>query len=146
MLYKMKSRSYTGRDFQVIGHYHEEKNKYLRSAALTVAVLVLFVVGISLAALFRLLLFRLTVRLAPSGLASLLTALTGLPSLLAFFELITLLTLFELITLLTLLLRIFCHELPSWESAGLPTPSKFIAIHKLVAARDYKVAVGLHRL
>jgi hypothetical protein len=119
----------------VISHYREKKNKYLRSAALTVAVLVLFVVGISLAALFRLLLFRLTVRLALSGLASLVTALTGLPSLLAFFE---------LITLRTLLLRIFCHELPSWESAGLPTPSKFIAIHKLVAARDYKVAVGLH--
>ncbi|MGD0757876.1 MAG: hypothetical protein ABR921_03140 [Candidatus Sulfotelmatobacter sp.] len=97
----------------MISYYREKKNEYLRSAALTVAVLILFVAGISLAALFRLLLFRPTVRLALSGLASLLTALTGLASLLAFFELITLLTLFELITLLTLLLRIFCHELPS---------------------------------
>jgi hypothetical protein len=127
----------------VISHYSEKKNKYLRSAALTVAVLVFFVVGISLATLFRLLLSGLIVRLALSGVAT-LTALTGLlPALLAFFVLVTLLTFFELITLLTLLLHIVCHELPSWESAGLPTPSRFVSVHELVAAGDCKGWEGI---
>jgi hypothetical protein len=114
----------------VISHYCEKKNKYLRRAALTVAVLVFFAVGVSLAALFRLLLSGLIVRLTLSGLATLLPALPGLlPALLAFFV---------LVTLPTLLLHIVCHELPSWESADLSTPSRFIALQKLVAARDCK--------
>jgi hypothetical protein len=120
----------------VISLYSEKKTKYLRCATLAIAVLVFFVVGISLATLFGLLLSGLIVRLALSGVATLLlAALTGLlPALLAFIE---------LITLLTLLLHIVCHELPSWESAGLPTPSKFIAIHKLVAAKDCKGWEGI---
>ena len=121
----------------MINHYSEKKNKYLRCATLTIAVLVFFVVGISLATLFGLLLSGLIVRLALSGVATLLllAALTGLlPALLAFIE---------LITLLILLFHIVCHELPSWESAGLPAPSKFIAIHKLVAAKDCKGWEGI---
>jgi hypothetical protein len=88
------------------------------------------------------LLSGLIVRLALSGVASLLllAALTGL---LPFVGLIALLAFFGLVTLLTLLLHIVCHELPSSESAGLPTPPKFIAIHKLVAAEDCKGWEGI---
>jgi hypothetical protein len=114
---------------------------------LTVAVLVFFVVGVSLATLFRLLLLLtgLIVRLALSGVATLLlAALTGLLSaLLAFVVLVALLAFFGLVTLLILLFEIVCHELPSWESAGLPTPSKLIAIHRLVAAEDCKGWEGI---
>jgi hypothetical protein len=67
--------------------------------------------------------------LALFGLATLLTALPGLTALLA---------LSGLVTLLIFLLHIVCHELPSWESAEIPTPSRFIALQKLVAARVCK--------
>jgi hypothetical protein len=103
MLYKM-SPGRKGRDFQGIIHCIEKKNEYLRSAALTVAVLVFLVVGVGLPTLFRLVLARLTALLALSGLVTLLTVLAGLTALL---------TLSVLVTLLTLLLHIVCHELPS---------------------------------
>jgi hypothetical protein len=84
----------------------------------------------------------LIVRLALSGVPTLLllAALTGL---LPFVELIALLTFVGRVTLLTLLLHIVCHELSSSESAGPPTPSKFIAIHRLVAAEDCKGWEGI---
>jgi hypothetical protein len=88
-----------GRDFQV-GIYRFEKK--LRSATLTVAVLVFFVIVLALAALFRLLL---------TGLAALLAALSGLSTLTRLSGLSTLLALSEL-TLLALLFHIVCHDTP----------------------------------
>ncbi|MFZ0955521.1 MAG: hypothetical protein WAN60_04210, partial [Candidatus Sulfotelmatobacter sp.] len=117
---------FKGRDFQVIIQCIEKKNKYLRSAALTVAVLVFFLVGVGLPTLLRLVLAGLTALLALFGLSTRLAMLPGLTALLA---------LPVLVTLLTLLLHIVCHELPSWESADLPAPSRFIALQRLVAAR-----------
>jgi hypothetical protein len=88
------------------------------------------------------LLSGLIVRLALSGVPTLLllAALTGL---LPFVELIALLAFIGLVTLLTFLLHIVCHELPSWESAGRSHAFKFIAIHKLVAAKDCKGWEGI---
>jgi hypothetical protein len=72
----------------------ENRFKKLRSAALAVAVLVVFfIVVLALTALFWLLLSRLTTLLALSGLAR-LVVLSGLS------------------TLLALLLHIVCHEYP----------------------------------
>jgi hypothetical protein len=86
-----------GQDFQSIsGHLHRKKNAELGSAALTVAVLVLFV--LSLATLLRLIL---------AGLAALLT-LARLPTLLS--GLATLLPLSRLATLLIFLLHVVCHK------------------------------------
>jgi hypothetical protein len=76
----------------------------LRSAALTVAVLVIFfIVVLTQTALFWLLLTGLTALLALSGLAR-LVVLPGLPALLA---------LSGLTSLLALFLHIVCHEYPS---------------------------------
>jgi hypothetical protein len=75
----------------------------LRSAALTVAVLVIFfIVVLTLTALFWLLLAGLTTFLALAG-SSRLIVLPGLSTLLA---------LAELTTLLALLFHIVCHEYP----------------------------------
>jgi hypothetical protein len=77
---------------------------------LTVAVLVFFVIVLTLTALFWLLLTGLTALLALSGLSGLitLTLLSGLSTLLA---------LSELTTLLTFLFHIVCHEYPSFNKA-----------------------------
>jgi hypothetical protein len=76
---------------------------------LTVAVLVLFlIVGLTLTALFRLLLAGLATLLVLAvltGLTGLLTRLTGLLT-----RLTRLLTLSELTALLTLFFRIVCHD------------------------------------
>jgi hypothetical protein len=77
----------------------------LRSATLTVAVLVLFfILVLTLTALFWLLLTGLTTLLALSGLSGLLT----------------LLALSELTTLLILLFRIVCHEYSSYKARAIP--------------------------
>jgi len=91
----MKSRPAPGRDFKSINDQWIENND-LRSAALTVAVLVFFVFVLGLAALLRLILAGLVL----AGLAALLV----LPGLAA------LLTLSGLTTLLILLLHIVCHK------------------------------------
>jgi hypothetical protein len=76
----------------------------LRSAALTVPVLVIFFVVLTLTALLWLLLSGLTALLALPGLAR-LVVLSGLPALLA---------LSGLTSLLALFLHIVCHEYPSY--------------------------------
>ena len=79
----------------------------LRSAELTVAVLVIFfIVVLTLTALPWLLLSGLTALLALSGLAR-LVVLSGLPALLA---------LSGLTSLLALFLHIVCHEYPSYKA------------------------------
>jgi hypothetical protein len=83
-----------GRDFKSISDQCIETND-LRSAALTVAVLVFFVFVVGLAALLRLIL---------AGLI-----LSGLAALLALSRLAALLALSWLATLLILLLHIVCH-------------------------------------
>ena len=77
----------------------------LRSAALTVPVLVIFFVVLTLTALFWLLLSGLTALLALSGLTWLVVS--GLPALLA---------LSGLTSLLALFLHIVCHEYPSYKA------------------------------
>jgi fucose 4-O-acetylase-like acetyltransferase len=92
----MKSRPAAGRDFKTSVINASKKKNDLRSAALTVAVLVFFVFVLGLAALLRL-------SLAGLSLAG-LTALLVLPRLAA------VLTLAGLTTLLILLLHIVCHK------------------------------------
>jgi sterol desaturase/sphingolipid hydroxylase (fatty acid hydroxylase superfamily) len=88
-----------GRDFQS----EIASKEKLRSAALTVAVLVIFFsVVLTLTALFWLLLTGLTTLLALSGLAW-LVVLSGLSTL----------ALSGLTALLALFLHIVCHEYPS---------------------------------
>jgi hypothetical protein len=117
---KEKSR-YKSRDFHL--HTGCERNaakENLGSAALTVAILVLFLLIVGLATLFRL-------RLASLALVMLLS-LTGL----------ILLSLPGLITLLTLLFRIVCHEVLLLESADCRAFGDY-SIFYLVAAMDSKV-------
>jgi hypothetical protein len=87
-------------------------NKNLGSAALTVAILVLFLI-VGLAALFGLLL---------AGLAGLLALIVLLP-VARLTRLIALLSLSELATLLTLFFGIVCHELLLLKARGSPAPS-----------------------
>jgi hypothetical protein len=84
-------------------------NKKLGSAALTVAILVFFLI-VGLAALFGLLL---------AGLAGLLALIVLLP----LARLIALLSLSGLATLLTLFFGIVCHELLLLKARGSPAPS-----------------------
>jgi hypothetical protein len=90
---------------------------------LTVALLVLLIVGLTLTALFRLLL---------TGLATLLV-------LALLTRLATLLILSELTALMTLLFHIVCHDYSSLNAPGHRAPGEFIDIKNLVAARLGKV-------
>jgi hypothetical protein len=98
--YKIKgSPSQNGPGLPTENHFE----KKLRSAALAIAVLVIFfIVMLALTALFWLLLTGLATLLALSGLAR-LVVLSGLPALLALSGL----------TLLALFFHIVCHEYPS---------------------------------
>jgi hypothetical protein len=84
-----------------------------------------------LATLLWLVLAGLTALLSLARLAALLLAV--LPGL------TTLLALSVLVALLTLFLHIVCHEIFLLKKARVfPSPSEFIALHSLVAARDCK--------
>jgi hypothetical protein len=108
-----------GRDFHNISDLLG-RNDELGSAALTVAVLIIFLVfALPLAALLGLVLV---------GLAALL-ALTGLVALLA---------LSRLAALLTLFLHIVCHKSPPEKAWAVPRLRNLLAILKLVAVRDCK--------
>jgi hypothetical protein len=89
-----KTKSRPGRDLELTVDHCSEKRK-LRSATLTIAILVffVFVLRLTLARLFR---------LGLAGLLVLLVLLAGLATLLA---------LSELAALLPLLLHIVCHEI-----------------------------------
>src|SRR5580692_1035738 len=92
----------------------------LRSAALTVAVLVLFVFVLGLARLLRLVL---------AGLVALLAVLARLPPLLA---------LSRLTSLLVLLLHIVCHKRFLLRRRGPSCAFEICCIQNLVATGDWK--------